>query len=71
MPCHGKHREEVSVSCLDQSWAHSLLQSEDGAPSATEKLPLSPPSVLILQNLCSADHPWLLPAAPVPSPAFC
>lgn len=34
----------------------------------------SPPLALILQNpefLCSAEHPWLLPAAPVPSPAFC
>lgn len=53
---------------------HPLPQAEQGGPCAPAKASPSPPSVLILQNpefLCSAEHPWLLPAAPVTSPALC
>lgn len=77
--CRGKHREEVSVSCLDQSLLSLSAPGQGGRPlchseTAPAKGSLSPPSVLILQNpefLRSAEHPWLPPAAPVPSPVLC
>lgn len=76
--CHGKPREEVSVSYLDQSQLSLSAPGQGGGSlSRSETAPAkgspSPPSVLILQNpefLHSAEHPWLLPAAQCPAQSF-
>lgn len=44
--CHGKHREEVSVSCLDQTWLSLPALDEDKDPSEKPPQHRDPPPSL-------------------------